>query len=94
MGYLGKQASKEIQYQPVIIISGKRVPPIENEQRFNYLEKQFNFGMVRESIKVKLFCEIEEYLKKIDLFRKYGLFKTVFTQRFGNDFLFTMSLKL
>ena len=53
MGYLGKQASKEIQYQPVIIISGKRVPPIENEQGFNYLEKQFNFGMVRESIEVK-----------------------------------------
>ena len=63
-----KQASKAIQYQPVIIISAKRVPPIENENSFNYLGKQFNFSMECESIKIELVCEFEEYLKKIDLF--------------------------
>ena len=34
-----KQASKAIQHQPVIIISGKRVPPIEDDHSFNYLGK-------------------------------------------------------
>ncbi|CAB4033237.1 Hypothetical predicted protein, partial [Paramuricea clavata] len=46
-----KQSSKAIQYQPVIIISGKRVPPIECEQGFNYLGKQFNFNMECDQIK-------------------------------------------
>ena len=49
-----KQASRAIQYQPVIIISGKRVPPIENDHSFNYLGKQFNFSMDCESIKIEL----------------------------------------
>ena len=63
-----KQASRAIQYQPVIIILGKRVPPIENDHSFNYLGKQFNFSMDCESIKIELLFKIEEYLKKIDLF--------------------------
>jgi hypothetical protein len=48
--------------------SGKRVPPIECEQGFNYLGKQFNFNMECEQIKVEILSEIDEYLQKIDLF--------------------------
>ena len=47
-----KQASKAIQYLPVIIILGKRVLPIEGKQGLNYLGKQFNFNMECEQIKV------------------------------------------
>ena len=58
-----KQASKAIQYQAVIIISAKRVPPIKDDHSFNYLGKQFNFNMDCELIKIEVLSEIEEYLK-------------------------------
>ena len=44
------------------------MPPIEDDHSFNYLGKQFNFNMDCELIKIEVLNEIEEYLKKTDLF--------------------------
>ncbi len=44
------------------------MPPIEDDHSFNYLGKQFNFNMDCELIKIEVLSEIEEYLKKADLF--------------------------
>ena len=65
-----KQASRAIQYHAMqLLFQGNEYhAPIENYHSFNYLGKQFNFSMDCESIKIELLFEIEEYLKKIDLF--------------------------
>ena len=63
-----KYTSKVVQYEPVITLLGKRIPPIQSGESFTYLGKQFNFEMNFEEIKSELINEINDYLSKIDLF--------------------------
>ena len=63
-----KYTSKVVQYEPVITLLGKRIPPIQSGESFTYLGKQFNFEMNCEEIKSQLINEINDYLSKIDLF--------------------------
>ena len=62
-----KQSTTILQYQPKIIINDNRIPPLESEESFIYLGKQFNFKMDIENIKNDIIAKVIEYITKIYL---------------------------
>ena len=77
-----KCGSRAVQYQPIIKISGQLVPPIEDGESFTYLGKQFNFKMDCSNVKIEILDELQNYLKKIDIFPINPFYKIRVVQRY------------
>ena len=76
-----KRGSRAVQYQPIIKISGQLVPPIKDGESFTYLGKQFNFKMDCPNVKIEILDELQNYLKKIDIFPINPFYKIRVVQR-------------
>ena len=61
-----KRSTASVQYQPIIILNGERIPPLMDGELFVYLGKQFNFGMKIDNIKEELLAKNTSYVTKID----------------------------
>ena len=54
------------QYKPYITISKVSIPPIELNENFTYLGKDFSLTMICDHVKNELIQDISCYLQKID----------------------------
>ena len=61
-----KTSTASSQYKPKIIVNGERIAPLEPDESFVYLGKQFNFTMDIENIKQGILSSVTDYLRKID----------------------------
>ena len=61
-----KSATASIQYSPYILVQREKIPPIELNDSFIYLGKQFNFGLNIESIKSEITNDMLNYTGIID----------------------------
>ena len=65
LGIRKNKAASE-QFQPCITVRKQRFLPVEQDKSFTYLEKDFNFKMNRDKMKVELQSEIRKYVETID----------------------------
>ena len=61
-----KSKTKSIQFQPFFTLKKERIPPVKLEENFNYLEKDFNFNMTCDEVKIELKSEVLKYILTID----------------------------
>ena len=61
-----KSKTKSIQLQPFFTLKKERIPPVKLEESFTYLEKDFNFYMTCDEVKIELKSEVLEYILTID----------------------------
>ena len=61
-----KSATASIQYSPNILVQREKIPPIELNDSFIYLGKQFNFGLNIDSIKSEITNDMLNYTGIID----------------------------
>ena len=61
-----KPATGSIQYLPHVIVQRERIPPVELNESFIYLGKQFNFGLNIENIETDIMNDMTNYVRIID----------------------------
>ena len=61
-----KNKTASEQFQPCITIHKQHILPVEQDKSFTYLEKDFNFKMNSDKMKVELKSEITKYVETID----------------------------
>ena len=75
-------SSSSIQYQPNLTINGEKVPPIENEESFEYLGKQVSFSMATDVIKSQLHSDLMDYIDTIEHLPLHSRFKVMIITRY------------
>ena len=61
-----KTATMSCQYKPLLLVNNQRIPPVELDESFKYLGKEFNFKMSTEHKEKDLTDELSKYLTKLD----------------------------
>ena len=61
-----KSVTGSIQYLKHIIVQRERIPPVELNESFIYLGKQFNFGLNIENIQTDVTNDMIKYVRIID----------------------------
>jgi hypothetical protein len=77
-----KSNTKSCQYSPYVTINQQRIPPVQIDDSFTYLGKEFNFGMDCSKIKENILDEIWKHIKKIDVLPLHPKNKILIVQRF------------
>ena len=77
-----KVRSDSIQYEPYLKIANERIPSIEMNKSFTYLEKNLNMHMSNDHIKSQLVSAIEQYFQITDRLPLHPLQKIEICQRF------------
>ena len=54
------------QYKPLLLINNQRIPPVELDESFKYLGKEFNYKMSTQHKEKDLTDELSKYLTKLN----------------------------
>ena len=54
------------QYKPLLLVNNQRIPPVELDESFKYLGKEFNYKMSTQHKEKELTDELSKYLTKLD----------------------------
>ena len=61
-----KTTTMACQYKPLLLVNNQIIPPVELEESFKYLGKEFNFKMSTEHKEKDLIDESSKYLTKLN----------------------------
>ena len=61
-----KTATMACQYKPLLLVNNQRIPPVELDESFKYLGKEFNYKMSTQHKEKDLTDELSKYLTKLD----------------------------
>ena len=61
-----KMATMVCQCKPFLLVNNQRIPPVELDESFKYLGKEFNYKMSTQHTEKDLTDELSKYLTKLD----------------------------
>ena len=59
-------ATMACQYKPLLPVNNQKIPPVELDESFRYLGKEFNFKMSTEQKEKYYIDELSKYLTKLN----------------------------